>query len=195
MLFLCFSSRVLKTCFVVEVWSPSCVQLFCNPMDCSPPGSVHGLFQARILEWVAISFSRGSSWTRSQIHVSCIGRWILYHWATRGALNLLYLNFFIWWPLETSMMNLSSFFREWCLCFYWRLPSPFDLVNESSSVLWISCGQAAKEGLGTVDRRPGLNLSFLTMWPLVCKDFSESQIPSPYEMRILMFNCQSCNFV
>ena len=34
----------------------------CNPMDCSPPGSsVHGIFQARVLEWVAISFSRGSS--------------------------------------------------------------------------------------------------------------------------------------
>ena len=34
----------------------------CEPMDCSPPGSsVHGIFQARILEWVAISFSRGSS--------------------------------------------------------------------------------------------------------------------------------------
>ena len=34
----------------------------CDPMDCSPPGSyVHGIFQARILEWVAISFSRGSS--------------------------------------------------------------------------------------------------------------------------------------
>ena len=34
----------------------------CEPMDCSPPGwSSHGIFQARILEWVAISFSRGSS--------------------------------------------------------------------------------------------------------------------------------------
>ena len=40
----------------------SCVQLFANPMDCSPPdSSVHGILQARILEWVAISFSRGSS--------------------------------------------------------------------------------------------------------------------------------------
>ena len=40
---------------------PSCTHAqSCNPMDCSPPGSsVHGLFQARILEWVAISFSRG----------------------------------------------------------------------------------------------------------------------------------------
>ena len=42
-------------------------------MDCSPPGSsVHGILQARILEWVAISFSRGSSWSRYQIHVCCI---------------------------------------------------------------------------------------------------------------------------
>ena len=40
--------------------------------------------KARILEWVAISFSRGSSQTRDQTHISCIGRWILYHWATRG---------------------------------------------------------------------------------------------------------------
>ena len=39
----------------------SCLTL-CDPMDCSPPGfSVHGILQARILEWVAISFSRGSS--------------------------------------------------------------------------------------------------------------------------------------
>ena len=45
----------------------------CKPMDCSPPGSsVHGIFQARILEWVAISFSRESSWPKDQTHVSCV---------------------------------------------------------------------------------------------------------------------------
>ena len=44
-----------------------------DPMDCSPPGSsVHGGVQARILEWVAISFSRGSSQPRDQTRVSCI---------------------------------------------------------------------------------------------------------------------------
>ena len=52
-------------------------------MDCSPPDStVHGIVQARILEWVAISSSRGSSWPRDQTHISCIpciGRQILYH--------------------------------------------------------------------------------------------------------------------
>ena len=47
------------------------VQL-CDPMDCSPPGSsVHGILQARILEWGAISFSGWSSWPRDQTHVSC----------------------------------------------------------------------------------------------------------------------------
>ena len=48
----------------------SCLTL-CDPMDCSPPGSsVLGIFQARILEWVAISFSRGSSRPRDQTQVS-----------------------------------------------------------------------------------------------------------------------------
>ena len=58
----------------------------CDPMDCSPPGSsVHGILQARTLEWVAISSSRGFSRPRGRTHVSwgsCIGRRILYHWAS-----------------------------------------------------------------------------------------------------------------
>ena len=60
--------------------------LFCDSMDCSPPGSsVHGIFQGRILEWVAISYSRGSSPPRDWNWVSCvscIGRLILYYCAT-----------------------------------------------------------------------------------------------------------------
>ena len=63
----------------------SCPTL-CDPMDCSLPGSsVRGIFHARILEWVAISFSRVSSWLRDGTQVSCIGRRILYHWATQGS--------------------------------------------------------------------------------------------------------------
>ena len=57
----------------------------CNSMDCSLPGSsVHEILQARILEWVAMSSSRGSSWPRDRICVSCvscIGRKILCHCA------------------------------------------------------------------------------------------------------------------
>ena len=53
--------------------SLSCVQLFCDPMDCSLPGSsVYGIPQARLLAWVAISPTRGSSWFRDQTHVSSI---------------------------------------------------------------------------------------------------------------------------
>ena len=51
--------------------------------DCSPPGSsVHGISQARILEWTDISPSKGSSWPRDPTHVSCINRQILFHWLT-----------------------------------------------------------------------------------------------------------------
>ena len=53
-------------------------------MDCSPPGSsVHGIFKARILEWIAIPFSTGCSWPRDQAHVSHTGRQILYYCATQ----------------------------------------------------------------------------------------------------------------
>ena len=61
----------------------SCPTL-CNPMDCSPPGFfVHGILQARILEWVAISFSRGSSWPRDQTQVSHIVGRRFNLWATK----------------------------------------------------------------------------------------------------------------
>ena len=63
----------------------SCPTL-CNPMDCSLPGfSIHRIFQARVLEWVAISFSRGSSQPRNQTWVSCIAGRCFTLWATREA--------------------------------------------------------------------------------------------------------------
>ena len=69
------------TCLVTQL----CLT-FCNPMDCNPPGSsVDGIFQARILEWVAISFSRGLSPPRDWTHVSCIVGGFFTHWAIREA--------------------------------------------------------------------------------------------------------------
>ena len=60
----------------------------CNPMDYSPPGSsVHGILQARRLEWVAIPFSRGSSWPRDWSQVSCSARFYPV-WATRDAAEI-----------------------------------------------------------------------------------------------------------
>ena len=64
----------------------SCPTL-CDPMDCSPPGSsIHGILQARLLEWVAISFSRGSSQPRYRTQVSHIAGRCFNLWATREAL-------------------------------------------------------------------------------------------------------------
>ena len=67
---------------VVVLITQSCLTLL-DSTDCSPPGSsVHGIFQARTLEWVAISSSRGSSQPRDRTHISyisCTGRQVLYH--------------------------------------------------------------------------------------------------------------------
>ena len=58
----------------------------CDLMDYSPPGSfVHGILQARVLEWVAISFSRGSSQPRNRTQVSCITGRFFTNWAMREA--------------------------------------------------------------------------------------------------------------
>ena len=85
----CCFQLMIKISYVWCVWCSGtklCPAL-CYPMHWSlPSSSVHGIFLARILEWVAISFSRGSSWLRDWIHVSSIGRQILYHWATWEAL-------------------------------------------------------------------------------------------------------------
>ena len=65
--FLCMHYKSLQLCLTL-----------CNPMDCSPPGSsVHGILQARTLEWVAMASSKGSCWPRDRTHVSyvsCIGK-------------------------------------------------------------------------------------------------------------------------
>ena len=80
---------LLSTLFIVSpallhvrAWAQSCLTL-CDPVDCSPSGSsVHGISQARILEWVAISSFRGSFQLRDQTWVSCFGRQILYQLRT-----------------------------------------------------------------------------------------------------------------
>ena len=59
----------------------------CNPMGCSPPGSsVHEIFHSRVVEWVAISFSRVSSWLRDQTQVSLIAGRRFTIWATKEAI-------------------------------------------------------------------------------------------------------------
>ena len=85
----------------------------CNPIDCSLPGSfVRGILQARILEWVAISFSRGSFWPRNWTQVSCTAGRLFTDWATREIhlpllttstpflpLQYIYWEYFFWFSL------------------------------------------------------------------------------------------------
>ena len=96
---------------------------FCDPMDCHPPGSsVHGILQARILEWVAIFFSKWSSQPSDQTQVSCIGRWILYHLSHQGnPYNQGYgfSHSHVWmWQLDhkEGWAPRTDAFRLWC----WR---------------------------------------------------------------------------
>ena len=84
----------------------------CDLLDCSPPGSsVCGILQARIPEWVAISFCRRSSWPRNRTHVSsvsCIAGRFFTHWATGGARPSCLL---------TRHLQVESiYFRLWWIC-------------------------------------------------------------------------------
>ena len=88
------------------VQSLSCVWFFCDPMNCSlQVSSVHRISQARILEGITISFSRGSSQPRDQIYISCIGTRILYHWVTEEAL----------YP-EKAYVRFCFIISFWILC-------------------------------------------------------------------------------
>ena len=85
----------------------SCLTL-CNPMDCSPPGSsVHGILQARILEWVAILFSRESSWPRYQTQVLCIAGGFFTIWATREAHLYLYQDLYPFASISVRFLEVE----------------------------------------------------------------------------------------
>ena len=93
-------SWVLQMLKVKVKVTQSCLTL-CNPMDYSLQGSsVHGILQQRILEWVAIPFSRGSSQPRDRTQVSHIAGSFFTIWATREAPDVLKAspNEMIWWP-------------------------------------------------------------------------------------------------
>ena len=83
LLFLGYVS-LIGTCFHCRYSVTQSCPTLCNPMDYSSPGSsVHGTCQSRILEWIAISSSRGSSHPKDQTSISYINRfWFLYHCAT-----------------------------------------------------------------------------------------------------------------
>ena len=92
----------------------------CGPMDLSLPGS--WILQVRTLEWVATSSSRGSSPPRDRTHVSyvsCIGRRVLYHWATREASNLIII--IISEALDCSWSFVLRLCRNFDFCCFYSL--------------------------------------------------------------------------
>ena len=111
----------------------------CNPMDYSPPGSsVHGIIQARILEWVAISFSRGSSQPRDQTWVSCTEGRFFTVWATR--LTLISFSQFEYSVFSNRPSCLSASLTSGHLCWlplYLECP-PYLSFSGKFSHFWTS---------------------------------------------------------
>ena len=97
------SSSCLRECVLV---TQSCLTL-CDPMDCSPPGfCVHGILQARILEWIAMPCSRGSSQPKDQTLISCIvGRF-----------------FTIWATGKSKLTRTPMFTSRWSLQLFQKFP-------------------------------------------------------------------------
>ena len=112
----------------------SCPTL-CDPVDCSLPGSsVHGILQARILEWVAISFSRGSSRPRNT-QVSCIADRGFILWATREALPEL---------AQTPVHTVGDAIQP-SLSLLFLYPPVFNLSQHQGLFKWVSSShQVAK---------------------------------------------------
>ena len=103
---------------IISVYCSTCVHAkslqscLCDPMDCSPPrSSVHEIFQARILEWVAISFSRGSSQPRDQTQVFCTAGRFFTNWATREATHLKASSNFLLQAEQTKRKNLPHIYQ------------------------------------------------------------------------------------
>ena len=128
----------------VWVLSWSVVSNSCDPTDCSLLGfSVHGILQARILEWVAISFSRWSAWPRNRTQVFCTGGILFTHWTTEEAkyinqhshvsITFIYKSRFwagfdLWFSLLTSDLKVSLIKEK----------KKYMDVSESDSVMFAS---------------------------------------------------------
>ena len=113
----------------VQVLVTQLYPILCDPMDCSLPGSsIHGISQAGMVEWIAISFSKVSSQPRNWTQVSCIAG-ALYHLSHQGSpLVITKCRYFpiCWYSIYISlclncifMFHLNDLLCSWC--FYYKL--------------------------------------------------------------------------
>ena len=166
--------------------------MLCDPMDCNPPGSsIHGILQARILEWVAIPFSRGSSWPRDQTRVSCIAGRFFTVWTTREELLLK----FSWFKRERVPFFFA--FIAYCIThvdqlFLMRGSAGFAIYKfvchyghkKNPQHLWRVCqpirGASFKFLSGnTLSRALLTQLECLWIWELITYAETQSSQPTP----------------
>ena len=131
-----FPGFLMHACIVIQ----SCLTL-CDPMDCSPPGSsVHGILQVRILEWVAMPFSRGPSRPRDRTQVSCIAGEYFTTWAPREAfysnkvlLYLYLLSFDFSFPVHEFLLGFSIL--STIFVWFWMFGTQF--ISYTLSPTWV----------------------------------------------------------
>ena len=136
----------------------SCPTL-CDPMDCSlPDSSLHGILQARVLEWVAISFSRGSSRPRDRTRVSCIPGRCFNLWANREAkFKVLVAQSCLTLSMLWTIVHQAPLSMEFSRQENWSgspFPSPGDLSNPG-----IKPGSPAFQADALTSEPPGKHLN------------------------------------
>ena len=139
---------------------------FCDPTDCSPRGSsVHGIFQAKILEWVAMPSSRGSSRFRNQTHVSyvsCIG-------------GRFFTTSTTW---ETQSVVFQLFAAAWTVAYQASLSMGFSRQKYQSGLPFTSPGDLPDPGIEP--RSPTLQADALTSEPPCCIHCGRGQCSGAY---------------
>ena len=150
------------------------VHLFVTPWTVA----FHVIFQARILEWVAISSFRGYSWPKDRSHlscISCIGRWILYHWATWEVPNRLrcfkIFHFLqCWICLIGKIINWVSYHNEIRKKREEKIKKG-KICSGACNILWaqwwnpVSCRKERKNTPSFfLEISPGLNIKFNLAW-------------------------------
>ena len=141
----------------------------CDPLDCSLSGSsVHGILQARILEWVAIPFSRGSSRPRDWTQLSYTAGIFFTVWATREAHSYPYLCF-VYWMVSLLKMEpcliLSTYQNAW----------PGGVW--STCDWWMNKWKWGRSGSGFYESRIDSELAWILIQPLTCGISSNNKRP------------------